>query len=115
MKCFLNRFVNTYAGFKSLYSKDNNFLIHLCCAVLVVVLGLLFNLSQNEWLFIITAIFLVLITEAINTALEATVDLVTKQYRPLAKIAKDISAFAVLLASIYAVIVALMIFLPYLF
>lgn len=115
MKRFLWRFVNTYEGFKELFIKDKNFIIHLYCAVLVVVLGLLFNLSQVEWLFIVTAIFAVLITETINTAIEATVDLVTRDYHPMAKIAKDISAFAVLLASIYAVIVATIIFLPYIF
>ena len=83
-------------------------------ALIVVIIGFVIGLSAVEWLFIITAIMLVLITEAINTAIENTVNLVTGKFHPLAKKAKDISAFSVLLASIYAVIVGLIIFLPYL-
>lgn len=68
-----------------------------------------------EWMFITTAIFLVLITETINSAIEYTVDLITDDYNILAGYAKDIAAFSVLSASIYAVIVGMIILLPYLF
>lgn len=73
------------------------------------------NITAVEWLFIITAVFLVLITETLNSAIEYTVDLITGDYHILARYAKDIAAAAVLLASIYAVIVGMIILLPYLF
>lgn len=73
------------------------------------------NITAVEWLFIITAVFLVLITETLNSAIEYTVDLITGDYHILARYAKDIAAAAVLLASIYAVIVGMVILLPYLF
>lgn len=59
-----------------------------------------------------TAIFLVLITEVLNTAIEYTVDLITDKYTDKAKHAKDLGALAVLLASIYAVFIGMIILLP---
>ncbi|GAB3071472.1 hypothetical protein GCM10027156_24460 [Salinicoccus sesuvii] len=73
------------------------------------------GIERIEWVFIVSAIFMVLIAEAFNTSIEAAVDLTTSTYHPLAKAAKDAGAAAVLLSSLYAVIVALIIFLPYLF
>lgn len=71
------------------------------------------NITPLEWLFIITAVFLVFITETLNSAIEYTVDLVTGDYHILARYAKDIAAAAVLLASIYAVITGMVILVPY--
>ncbi|SDJ54743.1 undecaprenol kinase/diacylglycerol kinase (ATP) [Jeotgalicoccus aerolatus] len=71
------------------------------------------NITAVEWLFIITAIFLVLITEILNSAIEYTVDLVTGDYHILARYAKDIAAAAVLFSSLYAVIAGMIILLPY--
>lgn len=83
--------------------------------ILVVVSGILLNLQAFEWAVVIIAIGLVWVTEIINTALEALVDLVTQQYHPLAKIAKDTSAAAVLFASLIAVILGIVVFTPHLF
>ena len=70
-------------------------------------------MSAIEWLFILLAIFLVLTLEAVNTAIECVVDLVTMDYHELAKQAKDIAAFSVMLVSIFALITGLVVFLPY--
>lgn len=115
MNNFFERFINTFNGCNTLIKKDYNFVIHLIIGVIVAITGLATGITSIEWLFIVTAIMFVLTTETINTAMETVVDLVTKQYHPLAKKAKDISAFAVLLSSIYAIIVGLIIFLPYWF
>lgn len=72
-------------------------------------------MSAIEWLFILLAIFLVLTLEAVNTAIECVVDLVTMDYHELAKQAKDIAAFSVMLVSIFALITGLVVFLPYIF
>lgn len=72
-------------------------------------------MSAIEWLFILLAIFLVLTLEAVNTAIECVVDLVTMDYHELAKQAKDIAAFSVMLVSIFALITGLVVFLPNIF
>lgn len=61
-------------------------------------------------MFLTFAIMLVFITEVVNTAIEETVNLVTKEFSPIAKIAKDVAAGAVVLSAINAVIIAILIF-----
>lgn len=109
------RFKFAFMGLKTMLKKDMHVLSHMILTVLVVLLGLFFNLDKMEWLFIISAIFAVLTTEVMNTGIEYTVDLVTEEFHEYAKAAKDISAAAVLLACLYAVIVGLVIFMPYAF
>ena len=99
---------------QQIFKRDNNFLYHIIAALIVILISFLLGINSLEWLFIISAIFFVLITEVINTAIEYTVDLFTDSYSIHAKHAKDLGALAVLLASIYAVIIGLIILLPYL-
>lgn len=108
----INRFKYAYQGCCTILKKDHNFLYHLIIAVLILIFGWAFSLNALEWLFIILAIFLVIITEAINTAIEYAVDLTTEDYHINAKHAKDIAAFSVLLASFFAFIVGCIIFIP---
>lgn len=98
-----------------LLKKDSHFLMHLSIAIAVIIICLIVGITTLEWLFIITAIFIVLIAEVLNSAIEYTVDLITDDYDILAKYAKDISAFGVLMASVYAVIVGLIVLVPYVF
>ncbi|WP_019242633.1 MULTISPECIES: diacylglycerol kinase family protein [Bacillus] len=92
--------------------QERNVKIHLCVAVLVIIAGLYFSISRVEWLFIITCIAGMFALELMNTAIEKVVDLVTNDYHPLAKMAKDISAGAVLIYTFYSIIVGIIIFLP---
>lgn len=85
---------------------QRNMRIHLVAAVLVAVASLLLGVSSIELVAVVFAISLVIVTELINTAIEAAVDLATESYDPLAKRAKDIAAGAVLAAAINALIVA---------
>jgi undecaprenol kinase len=71
-----------------------------------------FSLTQWEWLFVLSALFLVLLTEAFNTAIEKVCDEVTLERKESIKRIKDISAGAVLLAAIYSIVVGTVIFLP---
>lgn len=112
MSKLINRFKFPLAGFITILKKDRNFILHIIFAMLVIIFGFIFNLNLNEWLWIILAIFIVLITEVINTSIEYVVDLYTDEYHPLAKHAKDTAAFAVLLASIMSVLIGGLIFLP---
>lgn len=84
--------------------------IHMALAVIVVVMALVFSVGRVELLLIFAAITFVLVAEMFNTALERAVDLATQEQRLLAKVAKDVAAGAVLVASINAVVVAYLVF-----
>ncbi|WP_313798236.1 diacylglycerol kinase family protein [Cytobacillus sp.] len=101
-----------FTGIRSVIMRERNMKIHLVISIIVILAGIWLSLSKLEWLFIILAIGGMLSLEMINTAIERVVDLVTNQYHPLAKDAKDIAAGAVLLYAIMSVIIGLMIFLP---
>lgn len=92
--------------------KENNFQVHLLCTFIVLIAGYFFSLSLASWLWLMSAVFLVFISETINTAIEYLVNLVSPEYNELAGKVKDLSAAAVLLAAIYAFIVGLFIFGP---
>ncbi|MDF0727213.1 diacylglycerol kinase family protein [Cytobacillus sp. S13-E01] len=94
--------------------KEHNLRIHLVLSVIVISLGFYFNISRMEWSVIIILIGGMLSLELMNTAVERVVDLVTKEYHPLAKMAKDISAAAVLLFAIASIIIGIIIFSGYL-
>ncbi len=89
-----------------------NFRIQLVFAFLVVLCGFYFNVSVLEWLALVFSIGLVLVTEALNTAIEIDIDLTSPEYHPFARDTKDVSAGAVLLSSIVATIIGLIIFIP---
>lgn len=91
---------------------ERNIQVHSLIAIIVIVVGFYVSLSKVEWLFVLMAIFGTIALELVNTAIERVVDLVTKEYHPLAKEAKDIAAGAVLVYAFFSVIVGLVIFLP---
>ncbi len=78
---------------------------HLCAVLTVLLLGLYVNLPLREMLVLLFSISLVLVAEMFNSAIEATVDLISPNYHPLAKYAKDISAGAVLITTVMALLV----------
>ena len=102
-------FEHAYRGLVYAVRTQRNMRIHVGIATLVLVASLLVEVSKLELAVLVLVILLVLITEMFNTALEFAVDLATKEYHPLAKLAKDISAGAVLVSSIGAVLVGYLI------
>lgn len=108
----IKSFSFAFTGIRSVIMHERNMKIHLVISIIVILTGIWLSLSKLEWLFIILAIGGMLSLEMINTAIERVVDLVTNQYHPLAKDAKDIAAGAVLLYAIMSVIIGLIIFLP---
>src|ERR687891_685502 len=88
---------------------QRNMRFHVVAAVMILVASLFVGVSKLELAVLVLTILLVFITELFNTALEFAVDLVTKEYHPLAKLAKDISAGAVLVSSVGAVLVGYLI------
>ena len=98
-------FEHAYRGLIYAVRTQRNMRIHVVIAALVLVASLMVGVSKLELAVLILVILLVLTTELFNTAMEFAVDLVTKEYHPLAKLAKDVSAGAVLAASVGAVLV----------
>lgn len=101
-----------FEGIFTCIRKERNMKIHCVMTLLVILAGFIFHISVTEWCICLTLFGLVMALELVNTAVEAVVDLVTSERRPLAKIAKDTAAGAVLIAAIMAAIAGLVIFLP---
>ena len=111
IKKFLNSFTYPIKGLKYAYKNEQNLVVDVGVALLII-FGFIFRVSTMEWAILVLTIGLVISCELINTAIEAVVDLVTEDYHPLAKVAKDTSAAAVFIFAIVAVIVGIIIFLP---
>lgn len=92
-------------GFIYVVKTQRNMRLHFLTAALVITASLFLNLDGLEMLILTFTIALVLITEMVNTAVEALVDMITDAYHPLARIVKDISAGAVLISATTAVVV----------
>lgn len=105
-------FHHAWDGLTHAFSTQPNFGIHLFLSSLAVIGGLYFRISTTEWLIIFLTIATGLVIELVNTAIESTVDLITSKRHPIAKIAKDTSAAAMLIYAVGAVVVASVIFLP---
>lgn len=106
-------FKHAFAGLWWAVTTQPNFRVHLVLSLLAIGLGFFFEITQIEWAIIIFTIVLGLSAELINTAIESMTDLITKEWREEAKIAKDVSAGMMLTVAIGAVCVALVIFGPY--
>ncbi|HHX93681.1 MAG TPA: diacylglycerol kinase [Tenericutes bacterium] len=109
-KHIFSSFMHSCDGLKEAFKTERSLLVLLLATVATVLLGIHLKLELLEWIIIIFVILFVAAVELINTAIEDTVDLVTKTYNPLAKIAKDTASAATLMAVIAAVIVVLAIF-----
>lgn len=105
-------FKYAFRGIFDLIRLQRNAQVHVFVIVVLVVVSLAWKVSATEWLVLILTMTLVLAMEAMNTAVEAVVDLASPEYHPLAKRAKDVAAGAVLIAAVGAVFVALIIFGP---
>ena len=109
----LKSFKYAFSGISYVLKTSRNFKIQLIFAVTSLMIGFLLQISQSNYVILISAIMYVLILEIFNTSIESIVDLVVKkEFNSLAKISKDTSAGAVLLASINSVIIAVYIFVP---
>ncbi len=89
--------------------------IQLFILLLVVLGGLFFSIKSIEWLFLILASGMVLAAEAFNTAIEIDIDLTSPEYHPYARDTKDVAAGAVLISALTALMVGLVVFVPYIF
>lgn len=107
------RFGWAWRGVCVLFRTQANARIQAFAAIVATIAGFVCGISRGEWCAIVLAIALVLTAEAVNTAIEATVDLASPGLHSLAERAKDVAAGAVLLAAIASVIIAALVFLPH--
>ncbi|MDV2581020.1 diacylglycerol kinase family protein [Alkalibacillus haloalkaliphilus] len=100
------------AGVYSALKTEHNIKIHFIIMFMTLFAGLLLGLTRIEWLFVLLAIGLVLALELINTVVELITDVLFEGKHETAKLIKDISAAAVLVAATFAALVGMIIFLP---
>jgi diacylglycerol kinase (ATP) len=106
----LQSFNYAFEGLIHVLRRERNMRIHFAIATGVLVLAFLSDINRFELIALMIAIAFVLIAEMVNTAVEATIDLATTSFDPLGKLAKDIAAGAVLIASANAVVVGYLVF-----
>lgn len=112
MKRHYLSFKNAYGGLILAFKTQPNYKIHFLLSFLAIIGAWFFHVSYNEFLIIILFIFLGMTIEMVNTAVEATCDAIDRNHRDDIKIAKDVSAAAMLIFSIGALVVACIIFIP---
>lgn len=103
---------NCLDGISYVTKNEKNFKREIALGIIALILSYILKIDKIEFIIVLTMICLVLTTEIINTAIERTVDLVTKEYHELARIAKDVSAGSVLVTSTFALIIGIIIFMP---
>ncbi len=101
-----------FEGLKTAFISGRNFRIQIAAAVLASILATVLKISHQEWVMLVLITALVLILELINTSIEAIVDMVSPEISEKAKIAKDVSAASVLIASVASILIAFFLFLP---
>lgn len=114
LKSRLRSLESALHGLTDVIRYELNVRIHLAAIVIVIAMGMLFQISRVEWVLIILCIGLVVSSEIFNTAVERFVDMVSPQRSEQAGAIKDISAAAVLLSAFVALISGVIIFLPHL-
>lgn len=103
---------NCLDGISYVTKNEKNFKREIALGIIALILSYILKIDKIEFIIVLTMICLVLTAEIINTAIERTVDLVTKEYHELARIAKDVSAGSVLVTSTFALIIGIIIFMP---
>jgi diacylglycerol kinase len=111
---FIAGFGHAFRGLWYALRTQRNARVHISMAILAILLGILLHISAVEFAMVFVAITGVFIAEMFNTVFELCVDLASPDYHPLAKIAKDVAAGAVLLSAMLSVVIGLFVFGPHL-
>ena len=111
---FIAGFGFAFSGLWHAIRTQVNMKVHIAIAILAIALGIALRISAVEFAIIFLTIAGVVVAEMFNTVIELTVDLASPSYHPLARIAKDVAAGAVLLSAIMAIIIALFVYGPHL-
>ena len=99
-----------FEGLRYAFSNQRSLRIESIIAGIIVVIGFALDISRLEWVIVIISIFFIIGVELVNTAIEAVVDLVSPEYHPVAKVAKDVASAAVLTSGVGGLVAGLVIF-----
>ena len=113
LKKFFKSFRHAFRGLKYVLKNEQNFQLEILLGFFVIILMFVFDIRDWQKVALFLVIFSVLAVELINTILERVVDILKPRVHPYAQLIKDVMAAAVLMASIGAVVIGLIIFLPY--
>ncbi len=108
----IKSFKYAFEGYHYLFKEEHNSRVHLFFTVLVIILGFVFRIDYLEWIAVLFAIALVIITEILNTAIEKIADFISPERNVKIKIIKDLAAAAVFTSAIISVVIGLIIFIP---
>ncbi|HHV26259.1 phosphatase PAP2 family protein [Anaerosalibacter bizertensis] len=106
----IDSFNYAVAGIIYALKTQRNLRIHFSIATVVLFTSLFLDFSRLEFLMLLLTIAFVMVSEMINTSIEKTIDMITEEYHPLAKIAKNVAAGAVLISAINAIVVGYLLF-----
>lgn len=112
-KKFKKSFKYALTGIDYALNSDQNLVIHFIVAFVIIIASILLGLTSFEMAIIGLTILLVITTEMLNTSIEKVTDLVTKEHRIDAKIAKDVGSGMVLIVALGSIIVGALIFIPH--
>lgn len=112
IKSLGNSFKYAFQGIWASFNSERNMKIHVFMMIFVILCGLLLNINSGEWITCLILFALVIGAELFNTAIEAVVDMISLEKSPQAKLAKDISAGAVLVFAMASALIGLLIFVP---
>jgi len=115
MKRLIGSFSCAIQGIHHSIASGPNMRIHLLAAAAVTGLGFIVGLTRIEWALLSLTVFMVLVAETVNSAIEKTVDLACPERHPVARLAKDMAAGAVLLTALNALVMAVLLFGTHLF
>ena len=111
---FIAGFRHAFKGLWYALRTQRNARVHISIAILAILMGVVLHISAVEFAMVFMAITGVFIAEMFNTVFELCIDLASPDYHPLAKIAKDVAAGAVLLSAMLSVVIGLFVFGPHL-
>lgn len=115
IKRFFNSIKYSIDGLVYAICNEQSLWIQAMGAFVIILLGIIYRITFNQWAILVIALVVVLAVELLNTAIEAVVDLVTQEIHPLAKIAKDCGSAASFVTALMLTIISLFIFIPYMF
>lgn len=111
-KRVLKSFKFSFDGLKYAYLHEQSLVLHVLVMVIIVTCGVGFKITPMQWVITLVMGALILVAELFNTSIEAVVDMVTEEFHPLAKIAKDTASAACFIADITAAGMWLVVFVP---
>ena len=115
IKRLIKSFKYAFKGFVKVYKEEQNLRIQSVIALCSIILGAFLGIDRLEWMALFFVILAVLLAEIMNSAVERITDVLKPRIDKYVKEIKDIMAAAVMLASISAIIVGFIIFIPYIF